>query len=358
MASVNLINVHKSFGGDAHVVKGVNISINDGDFLVIVGPSGCGKSTTLNMIAGLEAVTSGEIYIGDRLVNDVEPKDRNISMVFQNHTLYPHLSVYDNLAFYLKSKHIKKDIIADKVLKIAKMLGIEDLLKRKPQQLSGGQQQRVAIGRAIIREPAVFLMDEPLSNLDVNLRGNMREEIKRLHKQLNATFVYVTHDQTEAMTLATYLVVMNDGVVQQIGTPFDVFMKPQNTFVAKFMGAHPINLFHCNVVNSGDRVFIDILGFKISAICKDQSIISDLRIDVGIRPEGFDIDKEGNGICLKVTYSEILGKLHLAIVGVSSPSALRRDGSAYTRRSAWRRSCGRPSRHSGKSLLASHRLAR
>lgn len=247
MASVKLVDVNKSFDGNNMVVNGVNFSIGDGDFLVIVGPSGCGKSTTLNLIAGLDEVTSGQIYINDQLVNGVEPKDRNVSMVFQSHTLYPHLTVYGNLAFSLKAKHIKKSIIEEKVSQVARMLDIEGLLKRKPHQLSGGQQQRVAIGRAIIREPAVFLMDEPLSNLDVNLRVNMRKEIKHIHEDLNATFIYVTHAQTEAMTLATSLVVMNEGVIQQLGTPFDVFMRPQNTFVAKFMGAHPINLLRSEI---------------------------------------------------------------------------------------------------------------
>lgn len=260
MASVNLNNLYKTFDGSKYVVNGININIDDGAFLVIVGPSGCGKSTTLNLIAGLESVSKGDIYINENKVTDVEPKDRNIAMVFQGHALYPHLTVWGNLAFSLKVKRINKKLIEEKVRKIANMLGVSDLLKRKPHQLSGGQKQRVALGRAIIREPLVFLMDEPLSNLDANLKTSMREEIKRLHKELKATFVYVTHDQIEAMTLATQLVVMNDGKIQQIGRPYDVFMNPANIFVAKFIGTYPLNVIQCELTVKSDEFYINAFG--------------------------------------------------------------------------------------------------
>ena len=305
MANVRLENIIKSFDGKANVVNGININIEKGEFVVIVGASGCGKTTTLNIIAGLETVTKGSVFIDDKDVTAVEPKDRNIAMVFQSHTLYPHLNVYKNLAFALKIKRIKKHEIENRISNISKMLGIEDLLKRKPHQLSGGQKQRVAIGRAIIREPLVFLMDEPLSNLDANLKGVMREELKRLHNNLQATFIYVTHDQIEAMTLATKLIVMNEGEVQQIGTPYDVFMNPSNLFVAKFMGVHKINLFHCKILKKeGEKFVIDFFGLTLYAKLDVENIE---KIYMGIRPEGFVISMDDIGVKLDNISTEILG---------------------------------------------------
>ena len=307
MADVRLIDVSKTFDGLKNVVNGISVEIEDGAFLVIVGPSGCGKSTTLNMIAGLESVSSGQIIIGGKNVNNIEPKDRNIAMVFQNHALYPHLTVYNNLAFSLKVKHINKKSIREKVLRISEMLGLSDFLNRKPHQLSGGQKQRVAIGRAIIREPAVFLMDEPLSNLDANLRGSMREELKRLHQQLKTTFIYVTHDQIEAMTMATKLVVMNDGEIQQIGTPTNVFMKPQNVFVAKFMGSNMMNIIRCPVEHRHSEFVITILGIHLHCSLNSELKSIKKEVDVGVRPEGFEQVINNDGIELEIISSDVLG---------------------------------------------------
>src|SRR5471030_797634 len=241
MAKLELRNVRKSFG-TLEIIKGVSIDIADGEFVVIVGPSGCGKSTLLRMIAGLEAITSCEIVIGERVVNALEPKDRDIAMVFQNYALYPHMSVYANMAYGLKIRGFVKDDIEARVQRAAKILELGGLLGRKPRELSGGQRQRVAMGRAIVREPAVFLFDEPLSNLDAKLRVQMRLEIKRLQRELAVTSIYVTHDQVEAMTLADRLIVMNAGVAEQIGTPMEVYAKPASTFVASFIGSPPMNL--------------------------------------------------------------------------------------------------------------------
>ncbi len=237
MSKVTLSNICKSYSNGYNAVKNVNIDIQDKEFVVLVGPSGCGKSTTLRMIAGLEEISSGELHIGERLVNDVDPKDRDIAMVFQNYALYPHLSVYDNMAFALKLRKMPKDEIDKKVKEAARILDLEKVLDRKPKALSGGQRQRVALGRAIVRNPQVFLMDEPLSNLDAKLRTSMRTEISKLHKSLGTTFIYVTHDQVEAMTMADRIVVMKDGVVQQIATPQEIYDHPANMFVAGFIGA-------------------------------------------------------------------------------------------------------------------------
>ena len=241
MAEVILKNICKSYDNGFNAVKNVNIDIEDKEFVVLVGPSGCGKSTTLRMIAGLEDISDGELYIGDKLVNDIDPKDRDIAMVFQNYALYPHLSVYDNMAFALKLRKMPKDEIDKKVKEAAKILDLGHLLDRKPKALSGGQRQRVALGRAIVRNPKVFLMDEPLSNLDAKLRTAMRTEITKLHKSLGTTFIYVTHDQVEAMTMADRIVVMKDGIVQQIDTPQDIYDSPNNMFVAGFIGAPQMN---------------------------------------------------------------------------------------------------------------------
>lgn len=242
MAQITLNNVRKVYGGNIEAIKGVSLQIDDGELVVLVGPSGCGKSTLLRMIAGLESISSGEIAIGDRTVNDLEPAERDIAMVFQNYALYPHMTVYQNLAYGLKNRNTPKDEIERRIAKAAKTLEIEPYLQRKPRQLSGGQRQRVAMGRAIVREPAAFLFDEPLSNLDAKLRGQMRIEIKRLQRSLGTTSVYVTHDQMEAMTLADKLVVVNGGQIDQVGSPIELYEKPATTFVATFIGSPSMNL--------------------------------------------------------------------------------------------------------------------
>ena len=249
MAEVILKNICKSYDNGFNAVKNVNIDIEDKEFVVLVGPSGCGKSTTLRMIAGLEDISDGELYIGDKLVNDIDPKDRDIAMVFQNYALYPHLSVYDNMAFALKLRKMPKDEIDKKVKEAAKILDLGHLLDRKPKALSGGQRQRVALGRAIVRNPKVFLMDEPLSNLDAKLRVAMRAEIAKLHQRLETTTIYVTHDQTEAMTMADRIVIMKDGFIQQIGSPKEVYNTPKNMFVAGFIGSPAMNFFKVTLNN-------------------------------------------------------------------------------------------------------------
>lgn len=242
MAQITLNNVRKTYGGNIEAIKGVSLQIDDGELVVLVGPSGCGKSTLLRMIAGLESISSGEIAIGDRTVNDLEPAERDIAMVFQNYALYPHMTVHQNLAYGLKNRNTPKDEIERRIAIAAKTLEIEPYLHRKPRQLSGGQRQRVAMGRAIVREPAAFLFDEPLSNLDAKLRGQMRIEIKRLQRSLGTTSVYVTHDQMEAMTLADKLVVVNGGQIEQVGSPIELYEKPATTFVATFIGSPSMNL--------------------------------------------------------------------------------------------------------------------
>ncbi|HEY8497197.1 MAG TPA: sn-glycerol-3-phosphate ABC transporter ATP-binding protein UgpC, partial [Limnochordales bacterium] len=256
MARVVLENVTKRYGNVVAVNK-ANLVIEDEEFVVLVGPSGCGKSTTLRMIAGLEEITEGNIYIGDRLVNDVPPKDRDIAMVFQNYALYPHMNVYDNMAFGLKLRKFPKDEIDRRVREAARMLGIEHLLDRKPKQLSGGQRQRVAVGRAIVREPAAFLMDEPLSNLDAKLRVQMRAELSKLHNRLRTTTIYVTHDQTEAMTMGDRIVVMKDGFIQQVGAPLEIYENPNNVFVAGFIGSPAMNFLNAVLRRDGDDVVVD-----------------------------------------------------------------------------------------------------
>lgn len=254
MASLSLKNVTKKYPNGFVAVKDFNLDIEDKEFIIFVGPSGCGKSTTLRMIAGLEDISSGELYINDKMVNDVEPKDRDIAMVFQNYALYPHMSVYDNMAFGLKLRKTPKDEIDKKVHNAARILDLEHLLDRKPKALSGGQRQRVAMGRAIVRSPKVFLMDEPLSNLDAKLRGQMRVEISKLHQRLETTIIYVTHDQTEAMTLGTRIVVMKDGIVQQVDSPQNLYDKPCNKFVAGFIGAPQMNMIEAVVGKDGSDV--------------------------------------------------------------------------------------------------------
>jgi len=254
MATVRLENINKQYDNGALAVNNFNLEINDREFLVLVGPSGCGKSTTLRMIAGLEEISCGSIYIDDCCVNNIPPKDRDISMVFQNYALYPHMSVYENLAFGLKLRKTPKTEIASRVEEAAQILGLGDLLKRLPKQLSGGQRQRVALGRALVRKPKVFLFDEPLSNLDAKMRVEMRSEINRLHNHLNATMIYVTHDQTEAMTLGDRIVVMNEGIIQQVSDPLSLYNSPENTFVAGFIGTPPMNLVAGGLLGRGGTV--------------------------------------------------------------------------------------------------------
>ncbi len=263
MASVSFRHVWKRYAGDVVAVKDLNIEVADKEFLVLVGPSGCGKSTSLRMLAGLEEITDGEILIGDRVVNNVAPKDRDIAMVFQSYALYPHMSVYDNMAFGLRLRKTPKQVIDQRVRDTAKSLGIEQLLDRKPRQLSGGQRQRVAVGRAIVREPAVFLMDEPLSNLDAKLRVEARAFISKLHQRLGTTFIYVTHDQVEAMTMGTRIAVLNAGELQQIDTPQNLYDRPANLFVAGFMGSPSMNFFDAKLSEADGKLWVDAGSFRI-----------------------------------------------------------------------------------------------
>jgi multiple sugar transport system ATP-binding protein len=290
MASLTLSNVCKVYPNGFEAVKDFNLEIADKEFIIFVGPSGCGKSTTLRMIAGLEDISSGELKIGDRVVNDVEPKDRDIAMVFQNYALYPHMSVYDNMAFGLKLRKVPKDQIDKMVKEAAKILDLTPLLDRKPKALSGGQRQRVAMGRAIVRNPKVFLMDEPLSNLDAKLRVQMRIEIAKLHQRLGTTIIYVTHDQTEAMTLGTRIVVMKDGVIQQVDTPQNLYEKPCNLFVAGFMGSPQMNFLDATVKVTGDVANLEIAGHSIPLPpAKSKKLIdggyNGKTVTFGIRPE-------------------------------------------------------------------------
>lgn len=287
MANVILKNLTKKFK-EVIAVDDLSIEIKDKEFAVLVGPSGCGKTTTLRAIAGLEEATTGEIYIGDRLVNDVQPKDRDIAMVFQNYALYPHMDVYNNMAFGLKLRKFPKKEIDQRVRDAAEILGIENLLKRKPKQLSGGQRQRVAVGRAIVRKPKVFLFDEPLSNLDAKLRVAMRAEISKLHRRLEATIIYVTHDQVEAMTMADRMFIMNDGLLQQAGAPLEVYKKPSNKFVAGFIGSPAMNFIDSKVTKENGDYFIDAESFKVKIPQSFYSKIADYtgkEVIFGIRPE-------------------------------------------------------------------------
>ncbi len=290
MSSVTLKHIYKIYAGGVQAVTDCNLDIADKEFIVLVGPSGCGKSTTLRMVAGLEEISEGELYIGDRLVNDVAPKDRDIAMVFQNYALYPHMTVFDNMAFGLKLRKTPKEEIKKRVEEAAKILDIAHLLNRKPKALSGGQRQRVALGRAIVREPKVFLFDEPLSNLDAKLRVAMRTEITKLHQRLQTTFIYVTHDQTEAMTMASRIVVMKDGIVQQVDTPQNLYDYPCNEFVAGFIGSPQMNFFNVKLQKEGQDVVavwgnnkIVVPNDKISRFV-DESYIGK-EVVMGIRPE-------------------------------------------------------------------------
>ena len=300
MASLSLRNVYKRYPGGVTAVSDFNLEIKDKEFIILVGPSGCGKSTTLRMVAGLEEISDGEVYIGDRLVNDVAPKDRDIAMVFQNYALYPHMTVFDNMAFGLKLRKTPKDEIKRRVEEAARILDISHLLERKPKALSGGQRQRVALGRAIVREPKVFLLDEPLSNLDAKLRAQMRTEISKLHQRLGTTFIYVTHDQTEAMTMGTRIVVMKSGLIQQVDTPQNLYLYPCNLFVAGFIGSPQMNFIEAKLLKEGSDFFVEFgsedtktragIKFKIKLPAeknKDNCLdeYAGKEVIMGIRPE-------------------------------------------------------------------------
>ena len=298
-------------------VQSFNLDIADKEFIVLVGPSGCGKSTTLRMVAGLEEISDGELIIDGKLMNDVAPKDRDIAMVFQNYALYPHMTVYENMAFSLKLRKEPKDVIDKKVREAAEILDITQYLERKPKALSGGQRQRVAIGRAIVRDPKVMLMDEPLSNLDAKLRNEMRAEIIKLRKRINTTFIYVTHDQTEAMTLGDRIVIMRDGYIQQIGTPQDVFNHPANLFVAGFIGMPVMNFFDAKLIREDKKFFVELGGYKVelSPEKEERLLKNDVQsqeITLGVRPEHTDVSDEG--VAAKVDVSEMMGSsVHLHV---------------------------------------------
>ena len=326
MAKVTLKNIKKVYDGKVVAVHDFNLEIADKEFIVLVGPSGCGKSTTLRMVAGLEEITAGELYIGDRLVNDVPPKDRDIAMVFQNYALYPHMTVYENMAFALTLRKTPKEVIDKKVREAAEILDITDYLKRKPKALSGGQRQRVAIGRAIVRDPQVFLMDEPLSNLDAKLRNQMRAEIIKLRQRIDTTFIYVTHDQTEAMTLGDRIVIMKDGFIQQIGTPQEVFDHPANLFVAGFIGTPQMNFFEGELVQSGGDYSVRVGGIGFPLSPEKQAALRAAGtppqpVTAGVRPEHIVLCAENAPephIQAQVDVSEMMGSsihLHAAALG-------------------------------------------
>lgn len=329
MGRVYVENVDKIYPNGFQAVKSANVQIEDKEFVILLGPSGCGKSTTLRMIAGLEEISSGEIKIEDRVVNDVEPKDRDIAMVFQNYALYPHMTIYDNMAFGLKLRKMPKSEIDRRVKDAAKILDIERLLPNKPKQLSGGQRQRVALGRAIVRDPKVFLFDEPLSNLDAKLRVAMRAELKKLHRRLEATIVYVTHDQVEAMTMGDKIVIMKDGIIQQIGDPNQVYHNPSNLFVAGFIGTPAMNFINVNCVKKDDGLWLtrDNLDIKVpEQFVSNLENYVDKEVIFGIRPEDiYDVEfrddaTEANTIKSKVEVVEPLGAETLLHINIAEHS--------------------------------------
>ncbi|MBU0529814.1 sn-glycerol-3-phosphate ABC transporter ATP-binding protein UgpC [bacterium] len=320
MASIKFENIKKIYEPDNVVVKDFSLNIEDGEFVVLVGPSGCGKSTLLRMIAGLETPTEGNILIDDQIVNTIAPKDRNVAMVFQNYALYPHMSVFDNLAFGLRLRKFNKVEIRERVHKAAEILKITSLLGRKPKQLSGGERQRIALGRAIVRDPSVFLFDEPLSNLDAKLRVHMRAEIKKLHQQLKTTMVYVTHDQVEAMTIGDRIIILNDGIIQQIGTPLNVYKNPANIFVAGFIGSPPMNFITGEISNN---VFsFDNLNMKLTKAMVHESDKGTKKMVVGIRPEDISFSKKG--LDYKLIFEEQLGNESLIYIKVGDQNLVVR----------------------------------
>ena len=322
MASVKLTNVKKIYGKDTVAVQDFNLEIADKEFIVFVGPSGCGKSTTLRMIAGLEDISAGTVEIDGVVVNDLQPRDRDIAMVFQNYALYPHLTVFENMAFSLRLKKAPQDEVYEKVTQAAEILGITEYLTRKPRALSGGQRQRVAIGRAMVRDSKVFLMDEPLSNLDAKLRNQMRAEIILLRQKIDTTFIYVTHDQTEAMTLGDRIVIMKDGFIQQVGTPTEVFDMPENLFVAEFIGAPKMNTFKTKLIREGDQYYVTPYGAKIKVDGKKAEMLKAKNVGtgdiiLGVRPEHIVLSKPSDpgAIPCKIVVNEMMGsELHLHVV--------------------------------------------
>ena len=321
MASVKLTKVKKVYDNKVVAVHDFDLDIKDKEFVVFVGPSGCGKSTTLRMIAGLEDISDGTVEIDGEVVNDLQPKDRNIAMVFQNYALYPHMTVYDNIAFSLRLQKVPEDVIYEKVTNAAEILGITEYLLRKPRALSGGQRQRVAIGRAMVRNSKVFLMDEPLSNLDAKLRNQMRAEIILLRQKLNTTFIYVTHDQTEAMTLADRIVIMKDGYIMQVGTPEECFDMPQNLFVAEFIGAPKMNIIRTELVKENGRYYVKPFGVKMIVDGSKGEMLkakgaADGEILLGVRPEHIQLAHAGDANAIPVTLevNEMMGsELHLHV---------------------------------------------
>ena len=318
MASITLKNIVKTYEGGNTVIPGLDLEIKDKEFIILVGPSGCGKSTTLRMIAGLEDITSGELYIGDRLVNDIPPKDRDIAMVFQSYALYPHMTVYKNMAFGLSLRKVPKEEIDRKVHEAAKILEIEEYLNRKPRALSGGQRQRVALGRAMVRDPAVFLLDEPLSNLDAKLRTEMRSQITRLHRDLETTFVYVTHDQTEAMTMADRIVVMKDGIINQVDTPENLYEHPCNMFVAGFIGTPQMNFIEAEITEKDGKLYADFNEYSIllpERMQENEKLKEYIgkKVVYGARPEDFHseprwmLPDKSNCIKLYADLAEMMG---------------------------------------------------
>ena len=321
MATVKLTNVKKIYGKDTVAVQDFNLDIADKEFIVFVGPSGCGKSTTLRMIAGLEDISEGTVEIDGVVVNDLQPRDRNIAMVFQNYALYPHLTVFENMAFSLRLKKVPQDEVYERVTAAAEILGITEYLTRKPRALSGGQRQRVAIGRAMVRDSKVFLMDEPLSNLDAKLRNQMRAEIILLRQKIDTTFIYVTHDQTEAMTLGDRIVIMKDGFIQQVGTPTEVFDMPINLFVAEFIGAPKMNILKTNLVCEDGKYYVTPYGAKIEVTGKKGAMLAEKNVQggeimLGVRPEHMTLSTKDDpaAIACKITVNEMMGsELHLHV---------------------------------------------
>ena len=322
MASVKLTNVKKVYGKNTVAVQDFNLDIADKEFIVFVGPSGCGKSTTLRMIAGLEEISEGTVEIDGVVVNDLQPRDRDIAMVFQNYALYPHLTVFENMAFSLRLKKVPQDEVYERVVAAAEILGITEYLTRKPRALSGGQRQRVAIGRAMVRDSKVFLMDEPLSNLDAKLRNQMRAEIILLRQKIDTTFIYVTHDQTEAMTLGDRIVIMKDGFIQQVGTPTEVFDMPVNLFVAEFIGAPKMNTFKTDLVCENGKYYVTPYGAKIEVTGKKAEMLREKGVGsqeilLGVRPEHVTLAEEGDSAAIPCTIrvNEMMGsELHLHVV--------------------------------------------
>ena len=332
MATVKLTNVKKIYGKDTVAVQDFNLEIADKEFIVFVGPSGCGKSTTLRMIAGLEDISGGTVEIDGVVVNDLQPRDRDIAMVFQNYALYPHLTVFENMAFPLRLKKMPQDEVYKRVTEAAEILGITEYLTRKPRALSGGQRQRVAIGRAMVRDSKVFLMDEPLSNLDAKLRNQMRAEIILLRKKIDTTYIYVTHDQTEAMTLGDRIVIMKDGFIQQVGTPTEVFDMPVNLFVAEFIGAPKMNIFKTQLLCQDGHYYVTPFGAKIEVTGKKAELLKQKGIEsrnvvMGVRPEHLTLTEKGNpgAIACTIQVNEMMGsELHLHVLTESGEKLIVR----------------------------------